>query len=105
MNNNLFTIVIVCLSPLLILAWLNILYLIFNRRKDTNQDISILSIMSLYLFSLVPIGFLVGYHLMNGRIKNLENKDFKYSQSVRSNGNLIFIISIASTLFSIINLT
>lgn len=104
MNENLFIIVIVCLSPLLILAWLNILYLILNRRKNANQDISILSIISLYLFSLVPIGFFVGYHLMNGKVKNIDNKAFKYSEGVRSNGNLILIISIASTLFSIINL-
>lgn len=104
MNENLFVIVAIILSPLLVLAWINIFYLFLNRRKDTNQNISILSIVSLYLFSLVPIGFFVGYHLMNGKVKNLNEKGFKYSEGVRVNGNLILIVSIASTLLSILNL-
>lgn len=104
MNEKLFVIVAITLFPLLVLAWLNILYLILNRQKEANQNISIISLTSLYLFSLVPIGFFVGYHLMNGKVKNLDTEDFKYSEGVRNNGSLMLIISIASTLLSIINL-
>jgi len=100
MNENLFIVLIVALSPLLVLAWINILYLIFNRKKDVNQD---LSIISLYLFSLVPLGLFIGYHLMSKKVKTKDN-NYKYSEGIRSNGNLILIISIASTLFSLINL-
>lgn len=91
------------LSPFLVLAWVNILYLIFNKKKDINQDLSIISIISLYFFSLVPLGLFIGFHLMSKKMKTKEN-NYKYSDGVRSNGNLILIISIASTLFSLINL-
>lgn len=101
MNGNLF---IIILSPILLLAWINIIYLIFNKKKETHQDLSIISITSLYLFSLVPLGLFVGYHLISKKIKAIDNHDYKYSRPVRSNGNLILIISIASTLFSLINI-
>ncbi len=94
---------IIVLSPLFALAWINIFYLIFNKKKDVNQDLSITSIMSLYLVSLVPLGLFIGYHLMNKKVKTKGN-NYKYSEGIRSNGNLILIISIASTLFSLINL-
>jgi hypothetical protein len=102
MNENLFITAIIILSPLLILAWINLFYLIFNRRKDTNQDLSILSMVSLYVFSLVPIGMFIGLHLSNQKIKVIN--DYKYTKNIRDNGNLILIISIFSTLFSLINL-
>jgi hypothetical protein len=102
MNENLFITAIIILSPLLILAWINLFYLIFNRRKDTNQDLSILSMASLYVFSLVPIGMFIGLHLRNQKIKVIN--DYKYTKNIRDNGNLILIISIFSTLFSLINL-
>jgi len=101
MNENLFITAIIILSPLLILAWINLFYLIFNRRKDTNQDLSIIAILSLYVTSLVPLGIFVGYHLVYKKIK--PTTEFKYSKSIRNNGDLILIISIASTLFSLIN--
>lgn len=102
MNENIFIIAVIILSPLLVLAWVNLLYLIFNRRKDVNQDLSILAIISLYLLSLVPIGVFVGYHLMYKKIRS--TAEFKYSKSIRDNGSLILIIGIASTIFSLINL-
>jgi hypothetical protein len=104
MNEILFTPLIIILLPIFIVAWANILYLIFNRKKEINQDLSIMSIMSLYLFSLVPLGLFVGYHLMNKKVKTKDG-NYKYSEGIRQNGNLILIISIASTLFSLINLS
>ena len=102
MNENIFITVVVLLSPILVLAWVNLFYLIFNRSKEANQDLSILAIISLYLLSLVPIGVFVGYHLMYRKIKS--TGEFKYSKSIRNNGSLILIIAIASTIFSLINL-
>lgn len=102
MNENLFIIVLLVLSPIILLAWINIFYLIFNKRKDANQDLSIVALVSLYLTSLAPIGAVIGFHLMNKKIKS--TKEFKYSESIRSNGNLILIISIASTVFALIKL-
>ena len=103
MNEKLFITLVVVLSPLLVLSWVNILYLIFNRRKDVNQDLSLVSVVSLYLFSFVPLGLFVGYHIMSKKITL--GDDYKYSKVIRTNGSLILIISIASTLFSFINLT
>ena len=104
MNENLFIVVIVVLSPLLLLAWFNILYLFLSKKKEANQDLSIISIISLYLFSLVPVGLFVGYYLMSKKVKTTDSPNYKYSEEVRSNGSLILIISIASTLFSLLNL-
>lgn len=103
MNDTLLIVLTILLSPLLVLAWINFFYLIFNKKKDINQDLSIASIMSLYLFSLVPLGLFIGYHLTNKKVKT-KDYNYKYSEGIRSNGNLILIISIASTLFSLINL-
>jgi hypothetical protein len=102
MNENIFTSLVIILSPILIFAWVNLLYLIFNRRKDANQELSVLALISLYLLSLVPIGVFVGYHLMYKKIKS--TTEFKYSKNIRSNGSLILIIAIASIMFSLINL-
>ena len=102
MNENIFITIIIVLSPLLVLAWVNFFYLIFNRKKETNQYLSLAAMLSLYIFSLVPIGMFIGYYLMNGKIRSAS--DYRYSKSIRSNGNLILIISIASSLFSLINL-
>ena len=103
MSENFLISIILVLSPLLIFTWINLFYLIFNRKKDPNQELSLLAISSLYLTALVPLGLFVGFHLDNAKIKSINQ--FKYSKSIRSNGNLIFIISIFSTLFSIYNLT
>jgi hypothetical protein len=99
MTESIFTYILIIFSPLILMAWINFFYLILNRKKEPNQQLSLIAILSLYLLSLAPIGLFVGIHLNSRKIKDLN--EYKYSEAVRSNGNLIFIISIASTLISI----
>jgi len=95
---------LIVLSPILLLAGINLIYLIFNRKDEVNQGLSLISIISLYLFAFVPLGIFVGGYLSMRKKNFHQEKQFKFSSAVRSNGSLIMIISIASTLFSILNL-
>lgn len=95
---------LIVLSPILLLAGINLIYLIFNRKDEVNQGLSIISISSLYLFAFVPLGILIGGYLSMRKKSFGEEKQYKFSSAIRSNGGLIMIISIASTIFSILNL-
>ncbi len=95
---------LIILSPILLLAGINLLYLIFNRKNEVNQDLSIISISSLYLFAFVPLGIFIGGYLSFRKKSFGEEKQYKFSDAIRSNGSIIMIISIASTIFSILNL-
>lgn len=95
---------LIILSPILILSWINLFYIIFKNKKETNQDLTVASIILLYLFSLFPIGLFVGYYINNKKIKINNLREKKYSRRVQINGDLILIISISSTIFSILNI-
>lgn len=98
------SIIIILVLPIAILAFANLFRVIFNNNKQVNQDLSIISLILLYVFSLVPMGVFVGYFISNRKIKAGNVKGNKFSKLVQTNGDLILIISIASTIFSLINI-
>ena len=88
-----------------LLAWGALAYTFFHKRSENNIEIPLGIQLLLYLFSLVPLGLIVGFYLETRQRKTIEGKRYKYSRKVRRNATLIIIISIVSALLSLNNWT
>ncbi len=88
-----------------ILGFASLIYVIFYNRKEHNKQIKLLPQIFLYLFSLVPLGLIIGLYIVLRRRKEDGIYFYKYSQQSRLNASLIIAISLVSTLLSFYNLT
>tara|TARA_R100000541_G_C1826540_1_gene73284 strand:- start:143 stop:460 length:318 start_codon:yes stop_codon:yes gene_type:complete len=88
-----------------LLAFGCLFYIIFNNRDETNKSISLLPQIAIYLFSLVPLGILIGSYIKYRKKMTPLGKQYKFNKKANSNATNIIIISSFSAVFSLINLT
>lgn len=88
-----------------ILGFASLIYVIFYNKKEHNKKIKLLPQIFLYLFSLVPLGLIIGLYIVLRRRKEEGVFFYKYSERSRLNATMIIVISLVSTLLSFYNLT
>lgn len=88
-----------------LLAIIAFIFTLFYKRNELNTELPVIVVLTLYLFSLIPLGFFIGLYLAERKRRNVEGiKKFKYSKSVRNNGYIILCISVVATIVKISNL-
>lgn len=87
-----------------LLAWSSLAYIIFNKRKMVNKEIPLFVQIFIYMFSLVPLGLIVGLYMASIKKEVDGVKYHKFSKNCRLNAHIIIAISVISTILSIMNL-
>lgn len=87
-----------------LLGWGALAYAFFYKRSENSIELPLAVQVCLYIFSIVPLGLVVGFYMETRQRKINGGKRYKYSKNVRKNATLIIIISIVSGILSLYNL-